>query len=216
MAFWNKWLKKETAIIEKTEANQYDRELIMKWLQDISHSIVNMKVELSRIPMLTAVEFDKNLEDRTMEIVKKLDELPERIVGPVREVVSLSKHEILNELMRISSHYDAHHSNDSGNTQKETIARSFQEISRELTGKQKRLLALLLDSGFLSYAEIGDKLGITHESAKNFVNRLLRDEAKARLLSKQDTEEGVKVGVSHEIQDEILKEKYRTKSNDSN
>jgi hypothetical protein len=35
-------------------------------------------------------------------------------------------------------------------------------------------------------AEIGEKLGITHESAKNLVNRRLKDEEKARLFSKQE------------------------------
>ena len=94
-------------------------------------------------------------------------------------------------------------------------AKSIQEITKELTGKQKKLLAILLDSGFLSYAEIGEKLGITHESAKNLVNRLLKDQDKARLFSKQETDEGIKVGVSSDVQDEILKKKYRTTPNDS-
>jgi len=65
------------------------------------------------------------------------------------------------------------------------------------------------------FAEIGEKLGITHESAKNFVNRLLKEREKARLLSKQETDEGVRVGVSPEVQEEILNKKYRTTPNDS-
>lgn len=64
-------------------------------------------------------------------------------------------------------------------------------------------------------AEIGEKLGITHESAKNLVNRLLKDKEKARLFSKQETDRGVIVGVSSEAQDEILEKKYRTTANDS-
>jgi DNA-binding CsgD family transcriptional regulator len=77
------------------------------------------------------------------------------------------------------------------------------------------LLAILLDSGFLSYAEIGEKLGITHESARNLVNRLIKDSNKGKLFSKQETDQGVNVGVSSEVQDEILKKKYRTTPNDS-
>jgi DNA-binding Lrp family transcriptional regulator len=84
-----------------------------------------------------------------------------------------------------------------------------------LTGKQRKLLVILLDSGFLSYAEIGEKLGITHESAKNLVNRLIKDTEKAKLFSKQETEKGVRVGISSEVQDEILEKKYRTTPNDS-
>jgi hypothetical protein len=55
-----------------------------------------------------------------------------------------------------------------------------------------------------------EKLGITHESAKNLMNRLLKDGEKARLFSKQETDRGVIVGVSSEVQDEILEKKYRT------
>ncbi len=76
------------------------------------------------------------------------------------------------------SAHDSHHSVD------REAAKPIQEITKELTGKQKTLLAILLDSGFLSYAEIGEKIGITHESAKNLVNRLLKDMNKARLISK--------------------------------
>jgi hypothetical protein len=59
--------------------------------------------------------------------------------------LSLSKQEILTEMIRISAHHDEHHSNDS--VRKEAVLKSIHEISRELIGKQKRLLALLLDSG---------------------------------------------------------------------
>ncbi|MGA3297692.1 MAG: hypothetical protein ABSD41_09605 [Candidatus Bathyarchaeia archaeon] len=76
-------------------------------------------------------------------------------------------------------------------------------------------MAILLDSGFLSYAEIGERLGITHESAKNLVNRLLKDEEKAKLFQKQETDKGVIVGISSDVQDEILEKKYRTTPNDS-
>jgi len=76
-------------------------------------------------------------------------------------------------------------------------------------------MAILLDSGFLSYAEIGERLGITHESAKNLVNRLLKDEEKAKLFQKLETDKGVIVGISSDVQDEILEKKYRTTPNDS-
>ena len=212
MAFWDKWFKRETTVDETRQPDRHDRELVESWIQNINDSIVNLREELHRIPTLTVSEFNERFETRTEEITKKLDELSEKIVGPLREVVTLSKQEILGELIRISAYYDAH---DSAGAHAKAVVKPFQEISKNLTGKQKRLLALLLDSGFLSYSEIGEKLGISHESAKNFVNRLLKDEEKARLLSKQETEEGVKVGVSNELQDEILKERYRTTPNDS-
>jgi hypothetical protein len=211
MAFWHRWFKKGVTL-EKQQSNQYDRELVRNWIQNINDSIISIKAELHKIPTLTVDEFNNKFEDRS-EVLKKLDELPVKIVEPLKEVIGLSKQEILSELIRVSSHYDAYDANDSAH--KVTVVKSIQEISKELTGKQKKLLALLLDTGFLSYAEIGEKLGITHESAKNFVNRLLKDNEKARLFSKQETDEGVKVSVSNEIQDEILTKKYRTTSNDS-
>ena len=211
MVFWDRWLKKE----DKIQPVQSDRELVKNWVQNINETITSMKTEMRSIPCLTVAEFKENFEDKSDEVIKKLNDLPEKIVEPLKEVINLSKQEILTELIRISAHYDAPDSNDSDSARKGTNLKTIKEISKILTGKQKKLLALLLDTGFLSYSEIGEKLGITHESAKNFVNRLLKDEQKARLFSKQETDEGIKVGVSNEIQDEILKKKYRTTSNDS-
>jgi hypothetical protein len=158
----------------------------------------------------TITLFNENFKDRNLDVLKKLDELPDKIMNPLKEMISISKQEILAELVRISSHYAAHHSHDSVSAQ---IARPIQEITNGLTGKQRKLLVILLDSGFLSYAEIGEKLGITHESAKNLVN--IKDTEKAKLFSKQETEKGVRVGISSEVQDEILEKKYRTTPNDS-
>jgi hypothetical protein len=116
-------------------------------------------------------------------VICKLDDLPEKIISPLKGVISLSKQEILTELIHTSAQY-SHDSNNSVIVSSRAIEKPIQDISKELTGKQKRLLALLLDSGFLSYAEIGEKLGIIHESAKNFVNRLLKGKEKTRIFSK--------------------------------
>lgn len=186
MAFWDRWLRKKK-IIEPHAANdnssQLDIELVIGWVQSIDESISCLKVELHKIPALTVAAFDENFEEKSGEIIKKLDDLPERIIGPIKVIISSSKQEILTELIRISAHYNAHDSNDSNSANRAPIIKPIREISKELTGKQKRLLALLLNSGFLSYEEIEEKLGITHESAKNFVNRLLLDKEKARLFS---------------------------------
>lgn len=213
MAFWHRWFKKEKPRLDVTQPMENDRELVKQWVQNINDSLMAIKEKLQKIPSETVAALSESYKDRTDDLISKLDALPKKVIEPLREVIDLSKREILAELIRISSHHDSHDSNDS--VSRGAVVKSIHEISRELTGKQKRLLALLLDSGFLSYAEIGEKLGITHESAKNFVNRLLKDGEKARLFSKQDTEEGIKVGVSGETQDEILRKKYRTVPNDS-
>jgi hypothetical protein len=215
MVFWDRWFKREEPNVEPTQYSVSDRELIKQWVQSINDSLMDVKEELQKIPSKTVSVFNESFEDRSNDVISKLDDLPEKIISPLKEVIRLSKQDILTELIRISAHYDTHDSNDSSSVYRDDRAKSIKEISKELTGKQKRLLSLLLDSGFLSYAEMGEKLGITHESAKNFVNRLLKDREQSRLFSKQETDEGIKIGVSNEVQDEILKKKYRTISNDS-
>ncbi len=212
MAFWNRWFGKEEPKFEGTRPVASDRELAMQWVHSVNDSLMSIREELEKMPSETAAIYNQSLENSNQDVLRKLDELPDKITEPLKEMIAVSRQEILAELVRISSHYSAHHSHDSDSAQ---ILKPVQEITNGLTGKQRKLLAILLDSGFLSYAEIGDKLGITHESAKNLVNRLLKDDEKARLFSKQETDKGVIVGVSSEVQDEILEKKYRTTANDS-
>jgi len=214
MVFWHRLFKREESRLEPIRPNADDREQVKRWVQSINDSLVQIRSELQKIPSLTVAGLDKSFEDRTHDILSKLDALPEKVVGPLGEVIDLSKREILAELVRISSRCSAHDSHDSGGTQRQ-VEKPIHEITKGLTGKQKRLLAVLLDSGFLSYAEIGEKLGIARESAKNLVNRLLKDTDKGRLFSKQETDHGIKVGVSGDVQDEVLRKKYRTAPNDS-
>lgn len=209
MAFWKRLFKKEKPKLESPDAS--DRELIKQWLQSVNDSLLSIREGLQKIPSETAAIHNQSLGNSNRDVLRKLDELPNKITEPLKEIIAVSKQEILTELVRISSHYDAHHSHDSFNA----VEKPIQEITRSLTGKQRKLLAVLLDSGFLSYAEIGEKLGTTHESAKNLVNRLLKDEEKARIFSKQETDRGIMVGLSSEVQDEILEKKYRTTPNDS-
>ena len=214
MAFWHRLFKREESRLEPTRPNATDREQVRRWVQSINDSLVQIRGEMQKIPLLTAAVLDESLEDRKHEVLSKLDALPEKIIGPLREIIDLWKREVLAELVRIGSRYSAYDSHDSGSANAQT-EKPIQDITKELTGKQKRLLSVLLGLGFLSYAEIGEKLGITHESAKNLVNRLLKDTDKRRLFSKQETDEGIKVGVSGDVQDEVLKRKYRTIPNDS-
>ena len=213
MAFWRRLFKRQESRLEPTHPEASDRELVKRWVQSINDSVVQIRRELQKIPSLTVAALDESFEDRTHDVLSKLDALPGKIIGPLGEIIDLSKREVLAELVRISSRYGAHDSHHSVDGE---AAKPIQEITKGLTGKQKRLLAILLDSsGFLSYVEIGEKLGITHESAKNLVNRLLKDTDKRRLFSKQETDQAVKVGISSEVQDELLKRKYRTTPNDS-
>jgi DNA-binding CsgD family transcriptional regulator len=212
MAFWNRLFKNRESELAGAHSEASERELVTEWVHNINDSLLRIGEELRRMPSETVAGINESAERRNQEILRKLDDLPDMIAAPLKEMIDILKQEILAELVRISSHHDAHHSHDSDSAQTQ---RPIQEVTKGLTGKQRTLLAILLDSGFLSYAEIGEKLGIAHESAKNLVNRLLKDGEKARLLSKQETDRGIVVGVSSEVQDEVLKKKYRTTSNDS-
>jgi len=212
MTFWNRLFRKGEPKLQERQSESNDRETVKEWVQSINDSLLRIGEELQRMPSETVAIISESAERRNQEVLRRLEELPDKIAGPLKEMIGISKQEVLAELVRISSRYDAHHSHDSDSAQ---LQRPIQEITKGLTGKQRNLLALLLDSGFLSYAEIGEKLGITHESAKNLVNRLLKDGEKARIFSKQETDRGIMVGVSGEVQDEILKKKYRTIPNDS-
>lgn len=214
MAFWDRWFKRKESRIEGAEPDIGDRELIKQWGQSINDSLTLIREELRKMPSETVSRLSESYENKSRDVLSKLDGLPDKITAPLGDMISVSKQEILTELVRISSSNGSHHSHDSGGAQGQT-QKSIQDITMGLTGKQKKLLAILLDSGFLSYAEIGGKLGITHESAKNLVNRLLKDTDKGRLFCKQETDQGIKVGVSSDVQDEVLKKKYRTTPNDS-
>jgi DNA-binding CsgD family transcriptional regulator len=211
MTFWNRLFGKESKI-EAAEPDVGDRELVRQWVQSFNDSLLRIGEELRRTPSDTVAIINESAERRNQELLRKLDDLSDKIARPLKEMISISKQEILAELVRISSHYDAHHSHDPDGAQAQ---RSIQEITKQLTGKQRALLAILIDSDFLTYAEIGEKLGIAHESAKNLVNRLIKDTDKGRLFSKQETDQGIKVGVSSDVQDEILKKRYRTAPYDS-
>jgi len=203
MAFWDRWFRREESRHEGTQPDASNRELVEQWVQSVNDSLVEIKEELRKIPNETVATLNESHKDRNIGLLRKLDELPDRITAPLMEMMAFSKQEILAELVRISSRYNAHDSHDSGGTQRQA-EKPIHEITKGLLG-----------SGFLSYAEIGEKLGITHESAKNLVNRLFKDQDKGRLFSKQETDQGIKVGVSGETQDEVLKKKYRTIPNDS-
>jgi hypothetical protein len=112
MAFWNRFRRKESKI-EAAEPEASDRELVKHWVQNINDSVVQIRTESERIPSLTVAAVDQSFQDRAHEMLSKLDGFPEKIVRPLGEIISLSKREVLAELVRISSHYDANHSHDS-------------------------------------------------------------------------------------------------------
>ena len=132
MAFWNRWFKKESKLEGAQDAS--DRVLIKQWVQSVNDSLIGIGEELRKVPSETAAIYNQSLENSNRDVLRKLDELPDKITGPLKEMIAISKQEILAELVRISSHYNAHHSHDSDSAQ---ILKPVQEITKGLTGKQR-------------------------------------------------------------------------------
>lgn len=77
------------------------------------------------------------------------------------------------------------HSPDSGSG----VAReksSMASVVHGLTAKEREMCHILINNGALDYHAIGAMLEISHISAKNLINRLLKDPAKATLIHKAD------------------------------
>src|SRR3972149_6975550 len=109
MAFWNRWFRREVSRLEPTEPSANDRELVKQWVQSIDGSLIGIRQELQKIPSRTAATVNESFEGKSIDMLSRLDALPEKIIGPLGEIIDLSKREILAELVRISSQSDAHH-----------------------------------------------------------------------------------------------------------
>ena len=110
MAFWYRWFKRGESKLEPTQPSASDRELVKQWIQSINNSLMGIKEDLQKIPTETVATLNESFEDRNTDLLKKLDALPDKITAPLKEMIGISKQEILAALVRISSHYDAHHS----------------------------------------------------------------------------------------------------------
>jgi DNA-binding CsgD family transcriptional regulator len=77
------------------------------------------------------------------------------------------------------------------------------EIER-LTVRQRQLISILMDRGWLTYEEIGRQLGISVSRARNYVSEII---GRGFPVSKVDSVEGKKIGIPTTIQDFILEDK---------
>ena len=81
---------------------------------------------------------------------------------------------------------------DSVDCESTTVGKGRCEIhaSARLTGSEEKLMRLLKEEGALTYAQIAEKLHIARSTAKNLVNRMMRQPQKAMLLTKQKDTSG--------------------------
>jgi len=78
------------------------------------------------------------------------------------------------------------------------------ELER-LTIRQRQLISVLMERGWLTYEEIAQQLGISVSRARNYVSEII---GRGFPVSKVDSVEGKKVGIATTIQDFILEDKH--------
>jgi DNA-binding NarL/FixJ family response regulator len=78
------------------------------------------------------------------------------------------------------------------------------EIER-LTVRQRQLISILMERGWLTYEEIAQHLGISVSRARNYVSEII---GRGFPVSKVDSIEGKKIGIPTTIQDFILEDKH--------
>ena len=78
------------------------------------------------------------------------------------------------------------------------------EIER-LTVRQRQLISILMERGWLTYDQIAQHLGISVSRARNYVSEII---GRGFPVSKVDSIEGKKVGIATTIQDFILEDKH--------
>jgi DNA-binding NarL/FixJ family response regulator len=77
------------------------------------------------------------------------------------------------------------------------------EIER-LTLRQRQLISILMDRGWLTYEEIAENLRISVSRARNYVSEII---GRGFPVSKVDSIEGKKIGIPTTIQDFILEDR---------
>jgi DNA-binding CsgD family transcriptional regulator len=78
------------------------------------------------------------------------------------------------------------------------------EIER-LTLRQRQLISILMERGWLTYEEIAQHLGISVSRARNYVSEII---GRGFPVSKVDSIEGKKIGIPTTIQDFILENRH--------
>jgi DNA-binding CsgD family transcriptional regulator len=152
--------------------------------------------------------------ERKMDSVRAdTSELLRRIPCDLREVIEQAKDSIL---VRIDSMLHSHGSDHSltldAGLVKPTAHSNRSELSVaeqlwRLTPRERAVFRICFESGFLTYRELGEKLGLSPVGAKNVVNALLRHPHKSGLLTKAGTPKEVRVGVAQEVSAEVLRAK---------
>lgn len=147
-----------------------------------------------------------SLERKIDSVRHDTSELLRRVPEDLTALIEQAKESIL---IRIDSLIHSNASNDSNHPvepakSKDASPKSVRERLEALTPRERSLFRTCFDSGFLTYQELGEKLGLSRIAAKNVVNAILRHPSKTGLLTKRDELKEVRVGVAKEASDAVL------------
>jgi len=151
-----------------------------------------------------------SLERKIDSVRLDTSELLRRVPEDLTALIEQAKESIL---IRIDSLIHSNGSNDSDDSDrsvervKPKVAprKSVRERLEALTPRERSVFRTCFDSGFLTYGELGEKLGLSPVAAKNVVNAVLRHPNKAGLLMKRGGPKEVRVGVAEGASDAVLR-----------
>jgi len=182
-------------VSQATALTQLD-EKAEKTLQGISRIDEHVTVSSQAIP-----EEMRKIILEALQVWIKLGETRKELQNAIRQIPGASG-KTPGKLSGISS--------ESGRVYPDTRYQHSDELKNirieleRLTLRQRQLISILMDRGWLTYEEIAHNLGISVSRARNYVSEII---GRGFPVSKVDSVEGKKIGIPTTIQDFILEDR---------
>lgn len=195
-------------------------------LDQLNESMANIAV--SQVSALTQLN---EKAERTLESINRIDEhvtlssqaIPEEMRKVILEALQVwikleeTQKELQNAIHQIpdasgkTSGNVSDISAESGRVHPDTRfqrpdeLKSFRIELERLTLRQRQLISILMERGWLTYEEIAEHLQISVSRARNYVSEII---GRGFPVSKVDSIEGKKIGIPTTIQDFILEDRH--------
>jgi len=180
-------------------------------IPDSNHSVTDSNDSFTRIePTEYQGSALASLERKIDSVRADTSELLSRVPCDLKDLIEQAKESIL---IRVDSILHSNRSNDSVTqdvglgkhaTHSNHSQRSVAQQLEQLTPRERSVFRICFESGFLTYEELGARLGLSPIAAKNVVNAILRHPHKSDLLTKMGKAKQVRVGVPDEVSEEVL------------
>ena len=153
-----------------------------------------------------------SLEHKIDSVRRDTSELLRRVPEDLVALIEQAKDSILVRIDSILHSDDPSASNRSQeqHASGDASPTSVRERLEQLTPRERSVFRTCFDSGFLTYEELGEKLGLSALAAKNVVNAILRHPYKVGLLTKRGRPKEVRVGVAEDASAAVLRGRETT------